>query len=123
MFNLIVLIILFVVCNSIADKRSIINDLTHTKLIEGNKTLITCQISDGQSASVNWYFNENKLENNANIYSNNFEGNSILVIKSFLIENSGDYKCRASLDNREYDEKKIRLILNSKLSIFNKDSL
>ena len=99
--------------------KPIIQDLfVSSKLIEGKKLFLSCQISSGLlPLQFEWYFDQEKLLQNDNVYISNQEETSLLNIRSMKTENSGKYTCQVS-NSFGSDSKEVNLQLNGKSVIF-----
>ena len=98
-------------CND-EDKPSI--DLfKSSKLIEGKKFSLTCQISSEKSRTTTfeWLFNGQKVKLSNNIAINQVDESSILTIKAMNSEYNGEFTCLIKSAFGQVS-KSIQLILN-----------
>lgn len=99
------------------DEKLSIEDLfTSSKLIEGKKFTITCQVlSSLDDLNFEWYLNGKKLSQNENLLISSFEkDNSVLSIKSMSFNYSGEYTCKVENSLKQQDTRSIHLNLNGK---------
>lgn len=110
------ILILFLQLNNFncqKNEKPIIEDLfTSSKLIEGKKYSINCQVSTG-TFQLDWLLNGQKVIPNENILINNQEDSSMLTIKSMNSDYNGEYICLVK-NNFGTDKKSVQVKLNCK---------
>ena len=108
-----------IVCAAETNDRPIIQDLlVSSKLIEGKKFYLTCQLNSGKLPLYFHWFHFNELiKLNENVAIENSKESSQLIIKEMNFNNSGEYTCKVE-NSFGLDSKKVHLKLNSKFYLF-----
>lgn len=100
------------------DEKSTIEDLfTSSKLVEGKKFSITCQVNSGKVA-YEWFLNGKKIVENENVIINDLDDKSLLNIKKMSLDYSGEYTCKIENNYGQQDSKSISVKLNGKRNNF-----
>ena len=96
------------------DKNPMIEDLfTSSKLIEGEKFSIICQVKYGP-VHFDWLLNGQSISNSENILINQLDESSILNVKKMSLDYAGEYTCKIK-GSLNQDSRTISVKLNGKL--------
>lgn len=116
-FNLCLLILLISKFQSSSqeddDKPNIQDLFASSKVVESKKLFLACQAAGKPSLQFEWFFKNQKIQPDDNVFINHLEDSSLLNIKSMSIDNAGEYTCKVS-NSFGSDSKKVHLNLNSK---------
>lgn len=96
----------------LSDDRPIIQDLlVSSRLVEGKKVYLTCQLADTGKLPVNfrWTHSGSLITPNDNVAIINSDESSQLIIKEMNLNSSGNYECKVEnsygFDSRQVDVK------------------